>query len=112
MNKIQRITLSVAVLSAIVLPLVTLAQVGGAPPSSFSPNLTSLGQTIINQVWIVFTIIAVIMFVVAGILFLTSRGEPENITKARSAFLWGVAGVVVGVLAYTIIALVRGALGA
>ena len=89
-----------------------LAQVGGTPPSSFSPNLTALGQTIINQVWIVFTIFAVICFVIAGILFLVSQGDPEKVTKARSAFLWGVAGVVVGVLAYTIIALVRGALGA
>ena len=110
MNKTKKIALTV-IISAI-LPIVALAQVGGAPPSSFSPNLTSLGQTIVNQVWIVFTIIAVICFVIAGILFLTSAGNPEKVQAARQAFLWGVAGIIVGVLAYTIIALVRGALGA
>ncbi|OGZ85050.1 MAG: hypothetical protein A2401_03005 [Candidatus Staskawiczbacteria bacterium RIFOXYC1_FULL_38_18] len=100
-----------AVITAI-LPVVALAQIGSSAPSNFSPNLTSLGQTIVNQLWIIFTIIAVIMFVIAGILFLTSQGDPEKVTKARQAFLWGVAGIIVGVLAYTIVALVRGALGA
>lgn len=101
----------VATISAI-LPIVALAQVGGPPPEGWSPDLESLGQTIVNQVWIVFTIIAIICFVIAGILFLTSAGNPEKVAAARNAFLWGVAGVVVGVIAYTIIALVRGALGA
>lgn len=111
MNKIK-ITLGAIAITSVILPVVALAQVGGAPPSSFAPNLTSLGTTIVNQVWIVFTIIAVIAFVVAGILFLTSGGAPEKVAAARSAFLWGVAGIIVGVLAYTIIALVRGAIGA
>lgn len=112
MNKIRKIALITLTVATAILPLVTMAQVGGAPPTSFSPNLTSLGQIIINQLWIIFTIMAVVMFVISGILFLTSQGDPDKVTKARSAFLWGVAGVVVGVLAYTIIALVRGALGA
>jgi len=55
----------------------------------------------------VFTIIAVVCFVIAGVLFLTAQGSPEKIQAARNAFLWGVAGVVVGVLAFTIISIVK-----
>jgi hypothetical protein len=110
MNKAKKIALSVATIASIVLPVIALAQIGGTPPSAFAPNLTSFGTVIVNQIWIIFTIVAVICFVVAGILFLTSGGNPEKVAAARSAFLWGVAGIVVGVLAYTIIALVRGAI--
>lgn len=112
MNKIKKIALSLLSAGLSVMPVAALAQVGGSAPTSFAPNLTSLGQVIVNQVWIAFTIIAIICFVIAGILFLTSGGDPDKIKNARSAFLWGVAGVVVGVLAFTIIALVRGAIGA
>lgn len=112
MNKIYgKLAGAVSVL-ALALPLVTFAQIGGAPPSAFSPNLSSLGQIVVNQVWIFFTIIAIIMFVVSGIQFLTSQGDPEKVKTARGSFLWGVVGIAVGVIAYTIIAIVRGALGA
>ncbi len=111
MTTAQKISLGIFAAS-LGLPVLTMAQVGGAPPSGFAPNLTSLGQIIVNQVWIFFTILAVIMFVVAGIRFLTSGGDPEKVKLARDSFLWGVAGIVVGILAFTIIALVRGAIGA
>lgn len=106
-------TLGAVAIATLVLPVLAFAQISATPPSSTSfTDLTGLGNKIVQQIWVVFTVIAVICFVVAGILFLTSGGDPDKITKARSAFIWGVAGVIVGVLAYTIIALVRGAIGA
>lgn len=100
-NKILAL-LSVAVLLS---PVAAFAQIGGTPPQ-ISTDLTTLGNKIANAVWIVFTIVAVIMFVVAGIMFLTARGDPEKVAQARSAFIWGVAGVVVAILAFTIIQVV------
>lgn len=90
----------------LILPVVTLAQVGGSPPT-LNTNLTALGNNVANAAWIVFTVIVVIAFVMAGILFLTAAGSPEKIATARMAFLWGVAGVVVGILAFTMITVVR-----
>jgi hypothetical protein len=112
MTTAQKIASAGAATLAFVAPAAAFAQVGGTPPGSFSPNLTALGQVIINQVWIFFTILAVICFIISAIQFLTSGGDPEKVQKARSSFLWGVAGVVVGVIAFTIVALIRGALGA
>ena len=101
-TNMKKIILSLIAVCILALPVLTLAQIGGSPPS-ISTDLTTLGNRIANAVWIVFTIIAVIMFVVAGIMFLTAAGNPEKIAQARNAFIWGIAGVVVAILAFTII---------
>lgn len=70
-------------------------------------TLDSLTNSIKSAIWKVFGIIALIMFIVAGILFLTSSGDAEKVKTARTAFIWGVIGVVVGILAYSIVQLVQ-----
>ncbi len=91
------------------LPVVTLAQVGGSPPS-ITLSLVGLGQKIANTAWIVFTIIAVVMFVAAGVLFITAQGDAEKVKTARNAFIWGVVGVLVAIIAFTIITIVSSVL--
>jgi hypothetical protein len=66
-------------------------------------SIQSLSIAIANVFWIVFTAIAVIMFVISGILFLTAMGDAEKIKTARLSFIWGVVGVIVGIVAYSII---------
>ena len=89
---------------------ISLAQGGLINGTSLS--IYSLGVSIVNALWIIFTIIAIVMFVIAGILFLTASGEPEKLTKARSAVIWGIVGIIVAILAYTITSLIRNAMGA
>ena len=88
-------------------------------PLYASAQLTSFGETydlgdivagILNVVWIAFEAIAIVMFVIAGIMFLTAQGEASKLQTARSAVIWGVAGVVVGIVAYGIIGLIQGIL--
>ena len=43
--------------------------------------------------------IAVLVFVLAGVMFLTSRGEPDKITTAKKIVLWGAVGFSVVLLA-------------
>lgn len=74
-------------------------------------SIQSLSIAIANVLWVVFSAIAVICFVFAGILFLTAQGQPEKIKTAKSAFLWGIVGVVVGIIAYSIISITCKALG-
>jgi len=73
-------------------------------------SIQSLSVAIAGVVWIVFTVIVIICFVAAGILFLTAAGSAEKVAKARSAFLWGIVGVAVGIVAYSIITLLSRAL--
>jgi FtsH-binding integral membrane protein len=74
--------------------------------SDFTFSYVYYLEKILNSLWIIFTAIAVIMFVIAGITFLTANGSPEKLTQARSALIWGVVGVVVGIVAYSIITIV------
>jgi len=102
----KKIVLSLVAISLAVMPVLAFAQIGGERPN-FSLSLEGIGEKIANAAWIVFTIIAIVCFVIAGVLFLAAQGNPERIAAARNAFLWGVAGVVVGVLAFTIISIVK-----
>ena len=43
--------------------------------------------------------IAVLVFVLAGVMFLTSRGEPDKVTTAKKIVLWGTVGFSVVLLA-------------
>ena len=107
----KKITLSSILVAAMTLPVAALAQT--TPPTGV-PSISSLSAmiTYIEQaMWVIFGGIAVIAFVTAGILFLVAGGQPEKIQAARSAFIWGVAGVVVGIVAYSIIAIVSSVMG-
>jgi len=88
-------------LGILILPVIAMAQ-----PTVQIGSLQEIVNSIERALWIVFGGIAVVMFVVAGILFLTAQGTPEKVQAARSAFIWGVAGVVVGIVAYSIVAIV------
>ena len=104
-----KIKLTLASLSALLLPVIAFAQLEQVAPVSGVPQIGSLQQlihSIENAAALVFGGLAVIMFLIAGVYFLTAGGEPEKVQKARSAFLWGIAGVVVGILAFSIIAVV------
>jgi len=92
-------------LSAVILPSLAFAQLY-RPASPYS--LAGILKSAESAVWIIFTGIVVICFVVAGILLLTAQGQPEKLQAAKSAVIWGLAGIVVGILAYSILAIVMG----
>lgn len=107
----NKITLSSVAISILTFPVLAFAISATDKPGEAS--IDSL-PTLINQIetimWMVFGGIAVIMFVVAGIMFLTAQGQPEKVQTARSALIWGIAGVVVGILAYSILSIIGTAL--
>ena len=98
MNK-TKITL--VSLAALLLPVLAFAQ-----PSVQIGSLQQIVNAVERAVWVIFGLIAVIAFVTAGILFLTAGGQPEKVVAARSAFIWGIVGVVVGIIAYSIILII------
>lgn len=69
-------------------------------------SMPELIHKIENLMGLIFGAVAVIAFVVAGILLLTAGGQPEKVQTARQAFIWGVVGVIVGIIAFSIVAIV------
>lgn len=115
----KKLTTILIALSLLILPVAVFAQGGGGvganigmegnAPGGYGnvPNdIVTLVHRIEQIVGLVFGAIAVVLFVMAGIMFLTAQGDPEKVKTARNAFIWGVVGVLVGLVAYGIIALV------
>lgn len=101
----KKIVVSLILLSILFVPVMAFAQ-----PTTTIGSLDQLVNAIKRPLWVVFGLIALIAFVIAGILFLTAAGDPEKIKNARNAFLWGVVGIVVGIVAYSIVTIIETAL--
>lgn len=50
--------------------------------------------SILVVLWLILPAFAIIMFIMAGGLFLSAQGNPEDIKKAQKAFIWGIVGVI------------------
>ncbi|MEK7665196.1 MAG: TrbC/VirB2 family protein [Patescibacteria group bacterium] len=55
--------------------------------------------------------LSTIMLIVAGIMYLTSAGSPEKIGAAKKALIYAIVGMVVAVIAGTIVSIVKEVLG-
>jgi len=105
----KNIKLFLASVVALSLPIIALAQmqpIAQGGPGVQVGSLQEIINSITNAMGLVFGAVAVICFLVAGMLFLTAQGSAEKIAAARQAFLWGVAGVVIGIISFSIIAIV------
>lgn len=89
---------------------------GVTDPSSHlcSPVVTGL-----NDIWLivaavieillrVVALIAVVMIIYAGFYYTTSQGEPDKTAKAKGTIINAVAGLILAVLATTIITFLAG----
>lgn len=91
------------------LPLITLADIqpGSAPTPNSGISVVDIINKTLNFVWPIFVGFAVIMFLVAAFQFLTAQGDPTKVAGARQAILWGVIGVVAGIIAFSLPFIVR-----
>ena len=55
-------------------------------------------------------VIAVVVIVVAGFYYVTSNGNPQQVTRAKNAILGAVVGLIVVLLAFAITAIILGGL--
>ncbi|OGZ69396.1 MAG: hypothetical protein A3F47_02075 [Candidatus Staskawiczbacteria bacterium RIFCSPHIGHO2_12_FULL_38_11] len=58
-------------------------------------------------VWPLFTGLVIIMFIWAGFLFLSAKGEPGKIDTAKKAMTWAVIGVVIAILGFSAVKTIK-----
>ena len=75
-------------------------------------SLCQIIPNIETAVWVIFGLIAVVCFVIAGILFLTANGDAQKLATARSAVIWGIVGIIVGIVAFSILTIIGISIGA
>lgn len=97
----------VGLLTVLLVPMLALAQ--EEPPGPV--DLWDAIDNVTSWFYGIFLALAVIMVVYAGFMFLTAGGDAEKITKARNALMYAVIGVVVALLARSIVPIAKALLG-
>ena len=91
----------------------------GTPPTGTSQicraksqdSLQKILKNVINTIFYILGIIAVIMIIIGGIRYTTSNGDSQQIKSAKDTVLYSVIGLVVGLLAFAIVNFVLESLG-
>ena len=90
------------------------------PPGSKNPGATNIAacnidpvhknddlisdvNNIINVVIGVLGVVAVVVVIYGGFLFLTAQGDPGKIKKGKDSITWGIIGLVIALLSWSII---------
>ncbi len=82
-------------------PLCAFAITLPTPITGDNVPLTIMNN-ILNLIWPLFVGFSVLMFLIAGFNLLAANGDEGKIKTARMAIVWGIVGVVVGILAFSI----------
>ncbi len=65
-------------------------------------DINSAVGTALNVVYGIIGVVAVVMIIIGGVSYSTSQGDPSRLKKARGTILYGIIGLVVALLAFTI----------
>jgi hypothetical protein len=76
-----------------------------------SGNLTEVLQTIVDFFFTVSLIVAPVLLVIAGVIFMTAAGDPGKVAIARRVLLWTIIGFAVIVIAKGLIVVLKGIFG-
>ena len=64
-------------------------------------------QNIINWLFVILLVVAVIFIVIGGLMYVTAQGDPEKVKKASQYVLYALIGVIVALLARGLVTLVQ-----
>lgn len=73
----------------------------GIPNTGVSEN--TLLESVLSLVFFFFGIVATLTIIFAGIMYVTSEGNADKAKRAKNAILYGVVGLVVTLLAFSIV---------
>lgn len=69
-----------------------------------------LFKTIANTMIYIIGAIAVLFLILGGLRYVTSNGDPKNVTAAKDTILYAIIGIVVAILSFAAVNFVIGAL--
>lgn len=78
----------------------------GVPAEVANLDPSRVTQVGINLMFSIAIIIAVVVLVISGMQWITSRGDPVKIQAAKSRMTYGVIGLVVVILSFVIVSLI------
>jgi hypothetical protein len=80
-------------------------------PNEVNPNgnggfLTEQLQTVLQITFGILGAIAVLVIVVSGLQYILSAGDPQKVARAKDAIIYACIGLVVAILAFSIVSFV------
>lgn len=89
--------------------------VPGAPEPGESQRVSDVSNMILidllNTVYIVAGLVAVIGIVMGGFWYVTSNGEADKVKRGKNAIIYSVVGVVIVMMAFGITGFISGRIG-
>jgi uncharacterized membrane protein len=114
LKTLQKFGVRIVSVAALTAPLTAFAQWSTGNYSSSGLAGTSLTLLITNAMnWLLYILgfIAIIGFVISGILYLTAYGEEAQIEKAKKAMLYSIVGILVALIGFIAVKAISGFLG-
>lgn len=71
--------------------------------SATKDNATDMVKNILNVLFVIIGILAVIMIIVGGFRYVLSAGDSSAVSAAKNTILYAVVGLIVALLAYAIV---------
>lgn len=102
--------LVISIFSVAIVNVVTTALAGGVDANGI-PTVAADNATLANILNTVYSwagIIAVLMIIIGGLMYIISGGNQSNITKAKDTIVYSVVGLIVVIMAFTITQFVLG----
>lgn len=82
------------------------------PGTILAATIEEMAMAVTRTAWVIATAVVVVMWIVTGILFLSSTGDPGKIGTAKKALFAAIAGTVLVIIANSAINLISNAIGA
>lgn len=67
------------------------------------PDLFAVVQNVLNTTFGVVGVIAVVMIIIGGFYYMTSRGEPDRVQRGKNTILYGIVGLIICLSAFAIV---------
>ncbi len=106
----KRLILPVIILVATVLSFSSALAVDFPNPLQVG-SFEALLEAIINFIFWVGVTLAPLMLIIAGLMYVTSGGSPDKVTKAKNLMLWTLVGLAVLIAAKGLVNVIRSILG-
>lgn len=74
-------------------------------------SITNIFTMLLNWLLGIFAVLGVVGFVIAGIIYLVSTGDETAIARAKSAMIYSIVGIIVGLSGFLLMQAIVGLLG-
>lgn len=73
------------------------------PGGGTTTDLNDMIKSVLNWVFGIIGIVAVIMIIIGGFNMMISSGDPGKVKKGKDTILYGIIGLVIAILAFAIV---------